>query len=93
MSDFEKLHEKHNELVLFMNKTMFLFQSYVDYSEKVISEFKSLKSHSQWFEVDFNHLMKKHFIDPINNGSIKVEPSIQECDLEKDSTHSEVSKH
>ena len=92
MSDFETLQEKHNELILFMNKTMFLFQSYVDYSEKVITEFKDLKSQSQWFEVNFNQLMKEHFIDPIKNGSIKVEPTESENKPENVLATSEVSK-
>jgi hypothetical protein len=49
------LEKKHKSLVSFVNKTLDLFQSYVEYNQMIVSEFQQLKHMSKVFELDESH--------------------------------------
>lgn len=48
------LENKHRSLISFVNKTMDLFQSYVEYNQMIVSEFQQLKQLSKVFELELD---------------------------------------
>ena len=52
MQKLSQLEAKHKSLIVFVNKTLNLFQSYIEYNQHMSWEFEQLKQYSQSFQSD-----------------------------------------
>ena len=52
MDKYSELEAKHKSLIQFVNKTLKLFQSYIEYNQQMSWEIQQLKQFSKTFELD-----------------------------------------
>ena len=83
-----QLQEKHDKLIRFVNKTLRLFKSYIEYNQSMMLEFKNLQHIS--LDLDLDNCMEQ-FEPSLDQGDmIKDEPIFEPHNIDGDLNNQEV---